>query len=111
LQKTESGYHFQVALVQNYVEQVVEEEELTIFVTEYKEEKQRTFNFHDSFFLDPNRREHSNENLDLAWFSNCLSNPRQRGTSSCNGAWLWRVFGALAQELARVSAKLPMLCH
>jgi hypothetical protein len=27
LEKTESGYHFQVVLVQNYVEQVVEEEE------------------------------------------------------------------------------------
>ena len=27
LQKTESGYHFQVVLVQNYVEQVVEEED------------------------------------------------------------------------------------
>ncbi len=27
LEKTESGYHFQVTLVQNYVEQVVEEEE------------------------------------------------------------------------------------
>jgi len=26
LEKTESGYHFQVVLVQNYVEQVVEEE-------------------------------------------------------------------------------------
>ena len=75
LEKTESGYHFQVVLVQNYVEQVVEEEELTIFVTEYKEEKQRTFNFHDSFFFHhPNRCEHQYENLDVARFPNCLSN-------------------------------------
>ena len=37
LEKTESGYRFQVPLVQKYIEQVVEDEQQAIFVTEYKE--------------------------------------------------------------------------